>query len=56
MSVSQKDTLILLLVGKFVVLGAEARQADTIAVTSLGYDVEHIKLWFLILSHSRNFF
>ena len=44
------------LVCKFVVLGAEARQADAIAVTSLGYDVELIELGFLILSHSRNFF
>ena len=44
------------LVCKFVILCAEARQTDAIAVTSLGYDVELIELGFLILSHSRNFF
>ena len=34
------------LVCKFVILGAEARQTDAIAIASLGYDVEHIKLRF----------
>ena len=42
------------LVDQFVVLGAEARQSDAIAVAPLGYDVENIKFWFLIISHNRN--
>ena len=46
----------LFLVNKFVLFCAEARQADAIAVTSLGYDVELIELGFLVVSHSRNFF
>ena len=43
------------LVCKFVILGAESRQTDAVAIAPFGYDVELIKLRFLILSHNRNF-
>ena len=43
------------LVNKFVVLCAEARQTDAITIAPFGYDVELIELWFLVISHSRNF-
>lgn len=46
----------LLLVNKFVILGAEARQTDTIAITLLGHDEENLKFWFQIIFHNRNFF
>ena len=36
----------LFLVNKFVLLGAEARKSDTIAITSLGYDCKNVNFWF----------
>ena len=44
------------LVDEFVLLGAKAWQSDAIAIASLGYDVENVKVWFLIVFHRRNFF
>ena len=45
-----------LLVNQLIALAAEARQADAIAVTLLGYDLVNIKLWFQIILHNRNYF
>jgi hypothetical protein len=45
-----------LLVDKFVLFGAKARQTDAIAITSLGYDCKNVNFWFQILFHNRNLF
>ena len=47
---------LLSLVCKFVLFGAKTWQSDTISVAPLGYDIENIKLGFLIVFHCRNFF
>ena len=43
-----------LLIYELVVLGAESRKTDTLAVAPFGYDIENIKFWFLIIFHNRN--
>lgn len=45
-----------LLIDQFVVLCSESRKSYAVAITPLGYDEEDLKLWFLIIFHSRNRF
>ena len=45
-----------LLVYQFVILCSESRKSYAVAITPLGYDEEDLKLWFLIIFHSRNRF
>ena len=53
MRVSNLDTLSML-IDQFVVLCSESRKSYAVAITPLGYDEEDLKLWFLIIFHSRN--
>lgn len=45
-----------MLIDQFVVLCSESRKSYAVAITPLGYDEEDLKLWFLIIFHSRNRF